>query len=227
MRITHLGHSSFKITGKGQTDEKVTVITDPFDPKVVGIHYPKQEADIVTSSHEGHGDHDWYEGIKGKAGEDYFLINTPGEYEINGLRVFGIKSFHDDKKGEERGPNTIYIYDFEEARIAHLGDLGHPLDSSQLETLESIDILMIPVGGIYTIDPKTATQIIENVEPKAVIPMHYKTSGMKEKSWEGLSTFDDFAKESGLSVENVDTLKLNLSSELGNTIKIYKFAKMM
>lgn len=214
MKIKYLGHSSFKITGKTQFGEEITVITDPFNSKEVGLNYPKQEADVVTLSHH-HGDHDAIDNIEGEPRENYVLLDTPGEYEIKGLRIFGTKSYHDDKKGEERGPNTIFVYDFMEARIAHIGDLGHQLESDQLEQLENIDILLTPIGGEYTIDPKGALEVIENLEPAVTIPMHYKTA-KHTAAFDKLATLDDFLKEVGagdaepqkeLSVKNHNDLE--------------------
>ena len=213
MKINYLGHSSFIISGNGHDEQKVTLVTDPFDPKMLGLPYHKQDADIVTCSHEGHGDHDWYEGIKKVDEKDYFLINTPGEYEIRGVRIFGIKSFHDDKQGKERGQNTIFVFDFEEARIAHLGDLGHPLDSEQIEALEGVDILMVPVGGTFTIDSRQAVNVIEEIEPKIVIPMHYKVEGMTP-AFEKLETLEDFLKEAGIDVKESEDLKIKSKSDL-------------
>lgn len=195
MKIKYLGHSSFKITGKTQFGEEVTLITDPFNSKEVGLPYTKQPADVVTLSHQ-HGDHNATENIDGTVKEDYVLLDTPGEYEIKGLRVFGLKSYHDDKKGEERGTNVIYVYDFMEARIAHLGDLGHQLESDQLELLENIDILLCPVGGEYTINPKTALEVIEDLSPMVTIPMHYKTP-KHAATYSKLATLEDFLKEVG------------------------------
>lgn len=208
MKIRYIGHSSFKISGKSQFGEEVTVITDPFDSKSVGITYPKQTADVVTLSHH-HDDHNKIENIDG----DPVVIETPGEYEVKGLRIFGLKSYHDDKKGSERGKNTIYIYDFMEARIAHLGDLGHPLESDQLEELENIDILMVPVGGIYTIDSKIAMQVIESIEPSVTIPMHYKTT-KHSKDYADLAELNTFLNEAGVEVEPEKELSIKSHNDL-------------
>lgn len=197
MKIKYLGHSSFKITGKTPFGEEVTLITDPFNPKEVGLSYSKQEADIVTLSHH-HGDHDATDNIEGEPRENYILLDTPGEYEIKGLRIFGLKSYHDDKQGAERGTNVIYVFDFMEARVAHLGDLGHKLESDQLEQLENIDILLTPVGGVFTISPKEALETIEDLEPAVTIPMHYKTS-KHNATFDKLATLEDFLKEVGAS----------------------------
>jgi len=219
MKIKYLGHSSFKIQGKTSTGENVTVITDPFNSKYVGIPYKKQEADIVTVSHE-HEDHNFIENIKGKHGDEYFLINTPGEYELSGLRIFGIRTYHDEKEGAERGQNTMVVFDFEEARVAHLGDLGHKLVGEALESLDNVDILLVPVGGFYTIDAKTAINVTEAVEPKIVIPMHYKTN-QHTSDFDKISDLEEFKKEAnGIISETLDELVIKSKSDLPNDLNI-------
>jgi len=218
MKINYLGHSSFLITGKTNTGEEVSLVTDPFDPKAVGLSYSKQKADIVTISHN-HPDHFYLKNIEGEANNGYFLIETPGEYELKGLRVFGIKSFHDDKNGLDRGGNIMYVYDFAEATIAHLGDIGHTLDSNQLELLEEVDILMIPVGGKFTVDPKIAMQIIESIEPKIVIPMHYKSEKMIP-AYDELSTLQGFLAEAGTEATTEKNLIIKAKSDLPQETKI-------
>ncbi len=164
MEISFLGHSSFKIKGKD-----VTVVTDPFDPKETGFEFPKVEADIVTVSHE-HTDHNFVKGVKGEP----FVISGPGEYEVKGVRVFGIKAFHDNKKGAERGRIVLYLIEMDDLSLVHLGDLGHKLEHDQVEELNAVDILMVPVGGIYTINAETAAEVVAQLEPKIVVPMHYQ-----------------------------------------------------
>jgi L-ascorbate metabolism protein UlaG (beta-lactamase superfamily) len=213
MKIKYLGHSSFKITGKTPFGEEVTLITDPFNSKEVGIPYSKQEADIVTVSHQ-HGDHNAIENIEGEPRENYILLDTPGEYEIKGLRIFGLKSFHDDKQGKERGSNVIFVFDFMEARIAHLGDLGHKLESDQLEQLENIDILLTPVGGDFTIGPKEALVTMEDLEPAVTIPMHYK-SAKHSATFDKVATLEDFLKEVGAAdTETVKELSVKNHNDL-------------
>ena len=223
MKIKYLGHSSFKITGKSQFGEEVTLITDPFNTKEVGLNYPKQAADVVTLSHQ-HGDHNAVENIEGEPKENYVLIDTPGEFEVKGLRIFGLKSYHDDKHGEERGTNVIYVYDFMEARVAHLGDLGHTLESDQLEQLENIDILITPVGGVFTINPKTAVEVIEDLSPMVTIPMHYKTP-KHSATFDQLATLEDFIKEVGAgNVEPQKELSIKSHNDLDQMNNIFPLA---
>jgi len=218
MKIKYLGHSSFAISGKSSTGDSVTVIIDPFDSKAVGLPYPKTEADIVITSHQ-HEDHNFLPNIKGEPQKDYFLVDTPGEFEVKGVRIEGIASFHDDKKGLERGINVISAIDIEKIRLVHMGDIGHNLDKTQLEEIDGVDILLIPVGGVYTIDPKTAVHIIEALEPKVVIPMHYKVDGMPA-TFNELSTLEDFIKEIGLEAKNQDEYKIKSKADLPEVLTI-------
>src|SRR3989344_6438777 len=114
MDITHIGHASFKIRGK-----KATIVTDPFNPSFVGLKFPKVEAEIVTVSHS-HDDHNYIEGVTG----DKRIVEGPGEYEILGVKIIGLSSFHDENEGRDRGKNTIYHFEMDNIRITHLGDLG-------------------------------------------------------------------------------------------------------
>ena len=164
MEITWLGHSCFLIRGKEQT-----IITDPCHPDL-GYHLGEPEADIATLSHF-HPGHSYIEGIA----NDPRQIKSPGEYEIGGTFITGIASFHDDKKGEVRGKNTIYIIEMDGIILCHLGDLGHPLDSHLIEEIGDVGILFLPVGEVSTILIDTAVEIVRQLEPSIVIPMHYKT----------------------------------------------------
>lgn len=172
MLIQYYGHSCFKITtkpaGRGQAD--VTLFIDPFD-KSVGLRPPQGQADLVLVTHDHH-DHNNVSAIKGEPQ----VIDIPGEYSIKEINIIGIPSYHDGKNGQERGMNTIYLIEAEDIRLCHLGDLGTDLSEKQLDEIDGIDVLMIPVGGKYTIDGKKAAEIVKKVEPKIIIPMHYKMS---------------------------------------------------
>lgn len=198
MDITYLGHSSFRIKTK-----TATVITDPFDTQMVGIKYPPQEADIVTVSHD-HGDHNAVDKVTGTRK----VIDGPGEYEVMGVSIIGYKTFHDSKNGEERGKNTVYVFETEKLRVCHLGDLGHPLSEELINDIGDIDVLMVPVGGDYTIDSKLASEAVNKIEPFFVIPMHYQQEGLKAESFSSLEGVETFLKETGLTVENVDKFTL-------------------
>ena len=198
MIITWLGHSCFKIQNK-IGPEAVIVATDPFD-KSVGLKALKCEANIVTVSHD-HYDHNNVSAIKGSP----FVIKGAGEYEVNGVFIEGVETYHDEKAGAERGKNIIYRIDIDDMSVAHLGDLGHTLDAKQLDKLEGTDILLIPVGGVYTIGAKKAVEVVSQIEPRIVIPMHYSVPGLKIK----LEGVDKFIKELGIKPTYEEKLKIS------------------
>jgi len=194
VEINYFGQSCFKVVGKN-----IAVAVDPYSPKL-GLKLPKIDADVLIMSHD-HYDHSYKEGVKG----DYLVLDSPGEYEVKENFFQGITSFHDDKNGTERGVNTIFTMEIDGIHICHLGDLGTELDSEQLEAMDGVDILMIPVGGTYTIDPKTAVKVINDVTPKIVIPMHYKLPGSTETA---LAPLDKFLNEIGEEPETLGKLKV-------------------
>ena len=211
MEITYIGHSCFKIRGKNST-----LVTDPYDPAKTGYKLPKLEADIVLVSHS-HADHSYIQGVSNHS----LLIQTPGEYEKNDVTVYGLESFHDDSKGLERGKNTIFVIEIDGFTILHLGDLGHQLDKETLEKIPNIDVLMIPVGGTYTIDAKEAVKVISDLEPGIAIPMHYQTddlTGLSKK----LESVEVFLHEMGAdgNVKSVEKLKLSGRSDVPSETSI-------
>lgn len=213
MEITYIGHSCFKING-----DNLTLVIDPYDPKALGYKLPKLSADVVLTSHE-HADHSHLEGIT-----DYRLaIETPGEYELSGTFITGIKTFHDNNEGKDRGSNTIYQIEMDGFNLLHLGDLGHELQKDTLEKLVEIDVLMIPVGGFYTIDAKTAVKVISSIEPAIIIPMHYQTDDMAELG-EKIDTLKPFLEEIGVeenSIKKADKLKLSSRSSVPSESEVY------
>ncbi|MGI5826355.1 MAG: MBL fold metallo-hydrolase [Patescibacteria group bacterium] len=209
MDITYLGHSSFKIKTK-----TATIVTDPYDSDSVGFKFPKTEADIITISHS-HKDHNNLEAVFGTP----FVIDMPGEYETKGVYVFGYSSFHDPKGGEERGRNAIYIIETEDLRIAHLGDLGAAPSTEVMEEISGVDVLMIPVGGVATIGPKEAAELITKIQPRIVIPMHFRTEGIGE-TFKDFAPVDDFLSEMGADKPEVlDKLFLS-KDKLPGEIKV-------
>lgn len=198
MYITWLGHSCFKLQDKTGPDA-VTVVTDPFD-KTIGLKVPNLEADIVTISHDHH-DHNNKSAIKGAP----FVVDTAGEYDVKGVAIEGVDSYHDEKGGKERGSSIIYRITMDDIKIVHLGDLGQTLDTKQLEKLEGTDILLIPVGGTYNLNAKQAVEVISQIEPRIVIPMHYKVDGLKLD----IDGVDKFVKELGLTPRNEEKLKIS------------------
>lgn len=195
MTITWYGQSCFRLEAK-----EGSVLIDPFS-KEIGLKPPRIKDDVVLVTHQ-HSDHNNIE----DANPEAFIIQNPGEYENHGIAIQGIQSFHDNKEGAERGLNTIYVLKAEELTICHLGDLGHPLTDHQIEEIGDVDILMIPVGGTYTIDAKTAIEVINQVEPKIVIPMHYMVPGHSPSSLDGP---EKFVKELGLTPEKFDKYKIS------------------
>jgi L-ascorbate metabolism protein UlaG (beta-lactamase superfamily) len=193
MDITYLGHSSFKIKTK-----TASVITDPFDPQMVGLKFPANEADIVTISHT-HRDHNALEKISGVKK----VIEGPGEYEVQGVSIIGYPSFHDAKQGADRGKNTIYVFEADDLRLAHLGDLGHTLSDDLVSQMGSVDILMVPVGGFFTLGPKEAAEVVSKIDPYFVFPMHFKTPDINSQNFDKLETPEPFLKEVGMTVENL------------------------
>ncbi|OGZ69457.1 MAG: hypothetical protein A3D44_03475 [Candidatus Staskawiczbacteria bacterium RIFCSPHIGHO2_02_FULL_42_22] len=182
MKITWAGQSCFHISLSNGKDHSADVVIDPFGE--IGLKMPNFSADILLVSH-GHADHNETKAIKGTP----FLIENPGEYEVKGVFVQGIDSFHDNVQGKERGKNTIYLIEAEDMRLCHLGDFGQQeLTDEQLEKIGKVDILMIPVGGTFTIDGHEAAKVIGQIEPKVVIPMHYGLPKLKVQL-EGVEKF--------------------------------------
>lgn len=162
--INWLGHSCFLIS----LNDEVKIVTDPFDSSV-GYPQPNITADVCLVSHE-HFDHNCVSVVKGKPQ----VIKGAGEKEVKKIKFKGVSSFHDEKKGSLRGSNTIFTWELGEIKFVHLGDLGVELSDSQKKEIEPVDVLFVPTGGYYTIDPVTATKVVNSLNPKVVIPMHYK-----------------------------------------------------
>jgi len=182
------------------------IITDPYDAASTGLKLPKSSADFITVSHQ-HDDHNNVSGISTTARrEEPFVIDGPGEYEVAGVSILGIPSWHDEKDGNKRGENTIYIFTIEGMRVVHLGDLGEQLNEKQLELINGVDLLFIPVGGTYTLDPAGAAKLVGLVEPGVVIPMHYQIPGLKMK----LAPVKDFLNQMGISkAKELDSLVIS------------------
>lgn len=183
MTIIWHGQSCFQISISQGKDNHLNIVIDPFSEEI-GLRVPKLQADIVLVTHD-HFDHN---NVKAVAGNP-FLISDPGEYEIKGVFIQGIPAYHDDCQGKERGEITIFTIEAEDLCLCHLGDLGQKeLTTEQLEKIGQVDILMIPVGGVYTISAKEALKIMSQIEPKIIIPMHYALPKLKVKL-EGLEKF--------------------------------------
>ena len=200
MNIIWHGQSCFQILAARNKGEQTLILIDPFSEEI-GLKLPKLEADILLISHR-HRDHDNAKGVGG----NYFLIDGPGEYEVKKVFIQGIPAFHDANLGQEHGPNTIYTLNTEGLRLCHLGDLGQKeLTGEQLEKIGQVDILMIPVGGVYTISAREALKVMSQIEPKITIPMHYYLPKLKIK----LDSLDKFLKAAGLkSIEPLNKLTI-------------------
>ena len=202
MEITWYGQSCFSVKAK-----EGTIVIDPYAK--IGLTELKLKADIVLITHN-HPDHNNIDAVKGISGGKPFQVSGPGEYEIGSIVINGVSSFHDNEEGRDRGVNTIYTFTAEDISLCHLGDLGQKvLTDQQLEFLNGVDVLMVPVGGNYTIDGKEAVDIISQIEPKIVIPMHYKIPGLLID----IEDIEKFAKAEGVSSSNQkDILKIDAAS---------------
>lgn len=211
MHIIWKGQSCFQIIASQQKGEQIKIVTDPFGDDV-GLKLPKLDADILLVSHN-HYDHNNVKAVEGEP----FLIENPGEYERKEIFVQGIASYHDEKDGKERGQNTIYTIEAEEMRLCHLGDFGQKeLTPEQLEAIGDVDILMVPVGGIYTIDARGAAKVISQIEPRIAIPMHYYLPKLKVK----IDGLDKFLKEMGVKAEPQEKLLIKKKDFTGEETKI-------
>lgn len=204
MDIYWYGQACFKLKGKN-----ATVVIDPYDPDFTGLKLPRDlQAEVILTTHE-HKDHNFTSAVAPLQEAGPMVFSKPGEYEVSGVVITGIKSFHDNSEGSEKGENTIFHLLFDGLDIVHLGDLGQlKLTEEQVAEIGQTDILLIPVGGIYTIDAKLASDIVSQLEPKIIIPMHYKMEGLKFE----LEGAEGFLKEMG--AENaVSQPKLSISKD--------------
>jgi L-ascorbate metabolism protein UlaG (beta-lactamase superfamily) len=165
MKIKWLAHAAFLITAGDGT----RIITDPYETSE-GLRYGQinEAADIVTVSHE-HGDHNNTKAVKGSPQV------VRGDAEVKGIKIRAIATAHDDKSGGERGQNTVFCFEIDGIGVCHAGDLGHVLSDKQVAAIGAVDVLMVPVGGFFTIDASAATRVCEQLKPKVIIPMHFKT----------------------------------------------------
>lgn len=197
MKINWFGQSSFFLVFPKNKQEKVSLLIDPFGEEI-GLKMPKVEPDILLISHS-HYDHSNTDAVLGNP----FLISKPGEYEIKGIFVKAIEAYHDDSFGKERGKTLIFKITSPDFKICHLGDLGQKeLDQSQIQEIGFVDLLLIPVGGIYTISAREAKKIISQIEPKIVIPMHYQIPKLKIK----LNGVEEFLSAMGKKEKDLEIL---------------------
>lgn len=181
--ITWLGHACFRLKSKD-----AAIITDPYD-KSLGLGTLNQRAEIVTVSHNA-THHNAMASVKGEP----FVIEGPGEFEVRGVFITGVWSFADDAGGKERGRNTIFLFRLDDLVVCHLGSLGHTLSPAQVEAIGDVDVLLVPVGGHTTLTPTRASEVISQIEPKLVVPMHYSTG----RETVPMDPLENFTKEMGL-----------------------------
>ena len=168
MKLQWLGHSSFRLEESTGT----SVVTDPYH-SYIGIEMPGVTADVVTVSHK-HDDHNNVEIIKGNP----MIIDTVGSFDVKGIGILGIETYHDEVEGEKRGKNLIYKYRIDGIDVCHMGDIGEECTPELAEAIGPVNILLLPVGGEYTIDAETAKDYVDKLMPDMVIPMHYRTRGV-------------------------------------------------
>lgn len=185
MKIKWYGHAAFLIT----SDEGTKILIDPYEPGAFGgqLSYGKikDQADIALISHD-HADHNDTTGLPGTPQ----VVKGSGSKTVKGISIKGVSTYHDPSKGSERGSNTVFTIKVNDVQLCHLGDLGHLLSNKELTEIGQVDILLIPVGGFFTIDPKQATRVVEQIKPKILIPMHFKT----EKCGFSIAPVEDFLK---------------------------------
>ena len=199
------GHNCFRIRSR-----EATVLTDPVG-KVTGYGLTKQTADIVTVSHDDPG-HANLTAVK----PDYFAISGPGEYEVHGVFVTGVRTNHDTERGAQHGYNTAYLIELEGMLICHLGDLEQPLSDDQAEALTNTDILLIAAGGGTVIDPERAAEVVAQLQPKLVIPMQFATA----KGDRELGDVADFCRHLGVELPAAEEKLTTRSSELTDQVRV-------
>ena len=203
MKIQWCGHASFLIT----SDDGTKIITDPYEPGAYdgGIAYKPIDdaADIVTVSHD-HADHNYVQGIKGNP----VVVKGPGTHEAKGISFKGIATYHDPSEGKERGENTMFVFTVDGVILCHAGDLGHVLSEDQVKELGALDVLLLPIGGVFTLDPNEATEVMDLVKPKILVPMHFKTPGCGFP----IADVEEFL-EGKSSVERIEGSEFSVSKE--------------
>ena len=163
MKVKYLGHASFMIT----SDDGTRIITDPYQTSADLTYGEIEEsAEIVTVSH-GHHDHSNVAAVRGNPEV------VRGSAKVKGIDIKGIPSYHDDAEGTKRGGNTIFCFKVDGVRVCHLGDLGHQLSAQQVAELGEVDILLVPVGGHFTLDARVATKVCDQIKPRVIMPMHW------------------------------------------------------
>ncbi len=214
MKISWLGHSSFLLEESTGT----RVVTDPYH-SYVGFNMPSVTADIVTVSH-AHNDHSCVKSVQG----DPTVINRAGACEIDGVHILAQHSFHDKNKGAIRGDNLIFKYRMDGVELCHMGDIGEECNAMLVESIAPVNILMIPVGGTFTIDAAEAKEYVDRIMPDIVIPMHYKTKDC-EFDIARLNEFLEFFDDEDIICPDTRTVEFNRADFDGETTKVLVLEK--
>ncbi len=202
MEITYLGHSAFKLKNKNGI-----VIMDPYEDELTGLVLGKQTADVVTVSHD-HPDHNAVARVKGtQPDKKPFIIDKAGEYEVGGISVFGVESWHDKENGAKRGPNIIFTVLMDGVNVCHLGDLGHVLTEEQINRIGEADVLMAQVGESF-LSIKEVIEVMNQLEPKYFLPMHFRTPATNLDHFSHLSPLNNFLNEYGIAPNPVKKLEV-------------------
>lgn len=209
MKISWLGHSSFRLEESTGT----VAVTDPYHP-YVGYEMPRVYADIVTVSH-AHNDHSYVKNVDG----DPAVINRAGAYEIGGVHMLAFKTYHDDKKGGVRGDNLVFKFRMDGVDVCHLGDIGEECNTMLVEMIMPVNILMIPIGGNFTIDAEQAKEYVDRIMPDIVIPMHYKNKDC-EFDIAKMSDFLDLFDDEDIVYSDVQTMEFDRADFDGEKTKV-------
>ncbi len=202
MKIYYLGHSSFMLVTKGGT----RIVCDPFSPEI-GYAMPSVTADLVTVSHH-HYDHDAADLVGG----DFSVIEGACEQTFRDVQITSYKCWHDEYKGARRGENYAFKFEADGVSVCHLGDIGEPQNEQLCAWLKGVDVLLIPVGGNYTIDAKTAAEYIKNIAPNIAVPMHYAIEGGKIDI-DGVQRFLDITGAKAVYVDELEATAGTLIDE--------------
>lgn len=214
MKIKWFGQSCFLVTAENGT----RILMDPYQEEI-GYKLPAElVAEIVTTSHD-HRDHNHVQAVNG----EFVHVNTLGTFFIDGIEIKGVETFHDNVSGAKRGKNTLYNFKVDGIHICHCGDLGHMLDTNTIEEIGNVDILLLPVGGAFTIDAIDAVKVMHQLNPIVTIPMHYKTTALAQFG-DVLDNVDHFLSASSLPAKEYKELEVvhsNIKNYTGIAILQY------
>ena len=214
MRLKWFGQSCFMIT----SENGVAIITDPFG-KFLPYRLPVEQPDIVTVSHE-HGDHNNIKGLKGH----FVTFNKPVETEVQGIKIKGLETFHDNAGGKKRGKNIVFIITVDEITVCHLGDLGHVLIDDQIREIGRVDILLLPVGGRATIGAGEAVTVKAQIQPVITVPMHYRTKALGPFGllFDKVNDFLKLTTDAKMEMDEISVSKENLLQNNGIVTLAYQ-----